>query len=354
MNEDGGARRRDDTEDDDRAASEQAGCRPGCGRGGLARCAWEHSGRPLPNLGDVLGAAHLTSRRLGARGEDIARSLVLLDTVVAVTGTATATLTQFGTYEAPSFCGAPFVSTPGRITLRLRPEDVGHVLVAEDARVARSATTLHLFGHDGAPVHSSRLVSRHDRRVLDGLGAPAASDETACSNGEPVVVAHEAVGAGGAGPWEEAGQLAQFDAILADGGLRRRRALAQRYEDEHRRIDRRALAPIFHFLCSSGLPIGVGVVAPAAMHLTESRVYAVDGMGERISVALADSTLEIDPAAVGECLLVRTHGVHGPTWVLEIYDEGSRCRALVTQFGIVSEPAHRGWQRLAESLPPAG
>ncbi|MDQ1027987.1 putative heme degradation protein [Streptomyces umbrinus] len=151
--------------------------------------------------------------------------------------------------------------------------------------------------------------------------------------------------------WEGGDQLAQLDAVLADGGAARREAF-HRYRGEHRPIEADVVPAVLDHVCSVGLPIGLAVFAPAAMQACGGRVHVTDRtVGGRVFAALAESSVEIDLAGVRACHLVRSTAAHGPTSALELDDEDGRCVAVITQFGMVGEDVHAAWEHLAASLP---
>lgn len=142
--------------------------------------------------------------------------------------------------------------------------------------------------------------------------------------------------------------------MLADGGLARRAAFDRCRGGEHRPIDVDVVASVLDHVCSVGLPIGVAVFAPAVMQACAGRVHVTDRtVGGRVFAALAESSVEIDLAAVRACHLVRSAAAHGPTSALELDDEDGRCVAVITQFGMVGEDVHEAWEDLAASLPDA-
>jgi len=151
--------------------------------------------------------------------------------------------------------------------------------------------------------------------------------------------------------WENGDQLAQFDAILADGRVARRSTF-DRYRGAHRAVEVAVLPAVLDHVCSVGLPIGVAVFAPAAMQACGGRVHVTDRtVGGRVFAAVAESSAEIDLTRVRACQLVRSAAAHGPASALELDDEDGRCAAALTQFGIVGHHVHTAWEHLAESLP---
>ncbi|MGW0649656.1 hypothetical protein ACWD4T_12690 [Streptomyces umbrinus] len=186
------------------------------------------------------------------------------------------------------------------------------------------------------------MLSEGDR-LLSGLAGTV--DAGASAAGPPVVP--------DVPEWESGDQLAQLDAVLADGGAARREAF-HRYRGEHRPIEVDVVPAVLDHVCSVGLPIGVAVFAPAAMQACGGRVHVTDRtVGGRVFAAVAESSVEIDLAGVRACHLVRSTAAHGPTSALELDDEDGRCVAVITQFGMVGEDVHAAWEHLAASLPDA-
>ncbi|MEU6371674.1 hypothetical protein [Streptomyces sp. NPDC046909] len=308
-------------------------------------------------------------RLIDPRMPELARCLTLFRYVQAVTGGPVARIDQAGSYAVPTLRGEPFAVRPGTITLRLDAERVSTAVVARE----EGSVLVRLLDGEGRTAHEGRLLSDGDR-LLAGLArtveagavpgeasraratpdeeasrAPEASDGEAGSpargTGTPV---------GGSAPvWEYGDQLAQLDAVLADGGVARRAAFG-RYRGEHREVEAGLVSAVLDHVCSVGLPIGVAVFAPAAMQACAGRVHVTDRtVGGRVFAALADSSVEIDLADVRACHLVRSTAAHGPTSALELDDADGRCVAVLTQFGIVGEQVHRAWEDLTASLPDA-
>lgn len=280
-------------------------------------------------------------RLIDPRMPELARCLTLFQYVQAVTGGPVARIDQAGSYAVPSLRGEAFAVRPGSIALRLDADGVDTAVVARDGE--SGAVAVRLLDAEGRVVHSGRLLSDGDR-LLAGL-APTVDAGS--------LVAGPPSGAVELPAWEDGDQLAQFDAVLVDGGLARREAF-DRYRGEHRAVDVGVVPSVFDHVCSVGLPVGVAVFGPAVMQACAGRVHVTDRtVGGRVFAAVADSSVEIDLAGVRECRLVRSAGAHGATSAIELDDEGGRCVAVVTQFGIVGADVHRAWEDLAASLPDA-
>ncbi|WP_320784743.1 hypothetical protein [Streptomyces sp. CRN 30] len=278
-------------------------------------------------------------RLIDARMPELARCLTLFQHVQAVTGGPVARIDQAGGYAVPSLRGDAFAVRPGSIALRLDPAGIASAVVERDRD--GGGVGVRLIDTAGRTAHRGRLLSEGDR-LLAGLartvdaGAPAGVPEV------PGVPA-----------WEDGDQLAQFDAVLGDGGAARRAGFA-RYGGEHRAIDTEVVSAVLDHVCSVGLPVGVAVFAPAAMQACAGRVHVTDRtVGGRVFAAVAESSVEIDLAGVRACHLVRSTAAHGPTSALELDDEDGTCVVVLTQFGMVGEQVHAAWEHLAASLPDA-
>ncbi|MER6910352.1 hypothetical protein ABT354_01565 [Streptomyces sp. NPDC000594] len=288
-----------------------------------------------------------TARLIDARMPELARCLTLFQYVQAVTGGPVARIEQTGGYALPSLRGEAFAVQPGSIALRVDGGAVASAVVVRDEG-GIGTVALRLLDADGRTMHQGRLLSDGDR-LLVGL-ARTADAGTLVDTGTP---------AAGASPvpevpaWESGDQLAQLDAILVDGGIARRGEF-NRYRGEHRAIDVTVVPEVLDHVCSTGLPIGVAVFAPAAMQACGGRLHVTDRtVGGQVFAAMADSSFQLDLPGVRACHLVRSLAAHGPTSAIELDDEDGRCVAVITQFGIVGEPVHTAWEHLAASLPDA-
>ncbi|MBZ3906698.1 hypothetical protein [Streptomyces griseiscabiei] len=294
-------------------------------------------------FGTCRGRRPGTARLIDPRMPELARSLTLFRYVHAVTGGPVARLDQAGGYAPPTLRGEAFTVAPGPITLRLAADGVDTAVVARDTE---DAVVVRLLSPSGRTVHEGRLLSEGDR-LLAGL---AGTVEAGAGAGAPGARERPGVHVPS---WENGDQLAQLDAILADGGAARRAALTRR-GDGHREVDPAVLPALLDHVCSAGLPIGVAVFAPSVMQACAGAVHVTDRtVGGRVYAAVANASLELDLPAVRSCHLVRSTATHGPTSALELDDEHGDCVALITQFGIVGEQVHGAWEHLAASLPDA-
>lgn len=278
-------------------------------------------------------------RLIDARMPELARCLTLFQYVQAVTGGPVARIDQAGSYAVPSLRGDAFAVQAGSIALRLDAEGVDSAVVVRDE--GTGSVALHLFDADGRTAHQGRLLSDGDR-LLAGLTPTVHAGSTAAA--PPCAPL-------GVPAWENGDQLAQLDAVLADGGAARRAAF-DRYRGEHREIEAGAVSAVLDHVCSVELPVGFAVFGPSALQACSGRVHVTDRTVDgRVFAAVADSSVEIGLAAVRACHLVRSTAAHGPTSALELDDEDGRCVAVITQFGIVGEQVHAAWEDLAASLP---
>ncbi|QFQ98982.1 hypothetical protein F9278_25690 [Streptomyces phaeolivaceus] len=285
------------------------------------------------------GRRNGTARLIDPRMPELARSLTLFRYVHAVTGGPVARLDQAGSYAVPTLRGEAFTVHPGSITLRLDADGVDTAVVARDTE---DAVVVRLLSPSGRTVHEGRLLSEGDRLLAGLTGTVEAGVGAAGVRERPE-----------APSWENGDQLAQLDAILADGGAARRAALT-RHGAAHRAVDVAVLPSLLDHVCSVGLPIGVAVFAPSTMQACAGPVHVTDRtVGGRVYAAIANASLELDLPAVHSCHLTRSPAAHGPTSSLELDDENGDCVALITQFGIVGEQVHGAWEHLTASLPDA-
>ncbi len=295
----------------------------------------EPSGRHAADRDGVLA-----ERRVAASVPEVAHSLVLLDRPAAVTDNGVARITQIGAYAPPSSPGGPFRVDRGRISVRIDMVAVtGASLIDVEDRAADEGDALpelRLHGPRGQTAHRCHALEGPDRLVLDGLarldGLPAA----AAARGADYPLPR----AGGELP----DQLERIDDLLTG-------AVGHGQFIPHRHIDPAVLFALFEHVCAVGLTLGVAVLSSAALHTLQDVLETVSRSGRLTVVATHDAILEISLSGVYHCILLRLHGAHGPTSVLELYDAQNRCVALISQFGLVGADAHGAWEHLAASLP---
>ncbi len=277
-------------------------------------------------------------RRLSAAAGDVLRTLALLEHPAAITENQVARLTQVAAYADPGVPGGPFRVQPGWVSLRLDPDALTGAMLIEPPHAEPGEAPvpeLRLCGADGRPVHRCHPLLPQDRLVIEGLvrlggGLP----------GSRLDVYPDGTTSGAEVP----DQLQRIDDLLT-WTTNRTPFLP------HRHIDPGAVVDVFEHACAIGLPLGIAVFSDAAMHAVQNTVQSVAHAAGVAAVGTEEAILEIRPADVQHCLLLRLHGPHGPTSSLELYDHTERRVALISQFGIVERGAHEGWEQLAGSLP---
>lgn len=282
----------------------------------------------------------LTSRRIPASASEVARSLVLLDSPAAVTDNDTARITQIAPYATPSSPGGPLRIQRGCVSVRIDTDAlVGAFLVGPLPEAERDDTlpALQLRGRRSErPVHRCHVLHDADRLVLEGLArvegtlidAPDTRFPPAPSRGDD----------------EQPDQLERIDELITH--TTRGDALLP-----HRHIDRGVLFALLEHTCTVVLPVGIAVLSSGALHVVQDVIHTVSWSGDLMVVSTRDAVIEVSLAAVRSCVLVRLHGAHGPTSVLELYDADNSCVALISQFGIVGDRVHDAWEQIAASLP---
>lgn len=277
-------------------------------------------------------------RRLPATVGDVLRTLALLDQPAAITENRVARLTQVAGYGEPTVPDGPFRVQPGQVSLRLRPDAVAGALLVDPGESAGEdpMPELRLCGADGRPVHRCHPLLPQDRLVIESL---------ARLDGR--LPGPEFTGYLGAAPSSSdlvPDQLQRIDDLLTW-------TTARTPFLPHRHIEPSVLVSMIEHACVAGLPLGLAVFSDAAMHAVQDTVQSVAHAAGVTAVGTEEAILELRPAAVQHCLLLRLHGPHGPTSSLELYDAADRRVAFISQFGIVGEHVHDAWEQLAESLP---
>ena len=286
------------------------------------------------------GEGVLTERRIPASIPDVAHSLILLERPAAVTENRVARVTQIGAYAAPSAPGGPFRVDRGWISVRIDSDAVsGAFLVDPGAgRTGALLPELRLHGPSRRSAHRCHALQDSDRLVLEGLsrvhGALSAASAAGEGRGHARRRDHD----------ELPDQLERIDELLT-------RTTGHVACMPHRHIVPDALFAVLTHVRAVGLPLGIAVLSSAALHIVQDAVESVSRTGERAVVGVGDAIVEMDLPAVFHCILVRLDGPHGPTSMLELYDGGNDCIALISQFGIVGADVHERWERLAGSLP---
>ncbi|MGB4779442.1 hypothetical protein [Microbacterium sp.] len=283
----------------------------------------------------------LTLRRIPASVSEVTRSLVLLERPAAVTDNDIARITQIGAYAAPSAPGGPFRIECGRISVRIDTDAVAGAFLADpDPRAERGGAlpALQLRGRGVHPVHRCHALDDADRLVLEGLtrveAEPAGAPDVRLSR------------APARAEGELPDQLERVDDLITH-------TPRSGVFIPHRHIEPGVLFGLLEHACNVGLPIGIAVLSSAVLHAVQDVIETVSRTGGLTVVTTQDAIVEVALYAVRHCILVRLHGAHGPTSVLELYDAELSCIALISQFGIVGDRTHDAWEHLADSLPDA-
>ncbi len=286
------------------------------------------------------GCDHQCSvRRLPAALSEVVRTLGRLQHPAAITENQAARLTQVGSYADLGVPGGPFRVEAGRVSLRVDPDALTNAMFIEPQHPASdeaSVPELRLCGADGGPVHRCLPLLPPDRVAIETLAQLDPQPGRGSRLG-----AWPSSAAGGS---EVPDQLQRIDDLLTW-------STARTPFLPHQHIEPGALVDVIEHACSIGLPLGIAVFSDAVMHAVQDRVQSVAHAKGVMAVGAEDAILELRPAAVQHCLLLRLHGPHGPTSSLELYDELDRRVAVISQFGIVERGAHDGWEQLAGSLP---
>ncbi|NYD67255.1 hypothetical protein [Agromyces atrinae] len=286
-------------------------------------------------LGDVTG------RRISGRADDVAACLSLLECAVAVTSNGAAIISEAGPYVIPSFTGGALPYRESHINVRMHAPGLSVAIAADADPDAGRPAALHLFDAAGASTHRAYATSTGDALVIDGIARDGGLlPSSPRIDAEPVSATR----------WETGDQLAHLDSIVVDSVDRRRR-LALVDPSVARRIDPGVVPLVLSHLCTVGLVVTFGVPTTTLVQLHRSRLTAVEHHAGTVSMSAGSCTVTYDRASAVECWAVRSHGVHGPTTSLELYDASWRCILVVTQLGIIGEAAHSAWEHLTDSLP---
>ncbi|WP_424463824.1 hypothetical protein [Pseudoclavibacter helvolus] len=322
----------------------------------------------------------------------LAAGLIELGTATATTRNDACTIHQIGNYDLPSECGGALMPPSAWITLRVRPSLLGAAVVAHGEAASGMMPSLYVYSVDGRLAHRVLVHSQDDAERLAAFGRSrvpgvtrpdAAAVVFAESPAEEVPVASSRAGVLAAldtslpewswvdaAGWRGGDLLAQLDAVLGETCLERYAALrdgdrgqdlSRRAKDDRwgvgsvgssRGVDCAVVSAVFEHLASVGMSVCVGVPSSSVMQLSAGRVHVVERVGSLIVVSLGEGIVELDLAALRSCLVVTSSGPLGSTSTLELYDEGSRCVAVLTQLGLVGADVHRAWEHMLESLPP--
>ncbi|NDZ94680.1 heme transporter [Streptomyces sp. SID6673] len=321
------------------------GSRPEC----RDRCTCPRANGSANDLDTLLATPGFSGSLLGSDVTAVAEQLPSLEQVVGVTVAGPVLMNDVGIHELPVGIGGPIRCRPSRISLRLNPARLGSALVTDPA--AHVPPTLRIFDASGNTAHASYLTDTSDRLAFESLSlATGGFDGTTAS--------HHVVGAAprhddtaedrDMPPADD--QIAQFDAVLEDGGTQRLRSMPGRSEEGFARVESRRVVAAFEHAALLGMPMTIATAAPGCIQMRHDRL---DGAREhRGSMVIASGTCRamINVNLVTECWVTWTDGVWGRTGSIELYDRHARCSFIATQTGSVSAETFEGWNQLVADV----
>ena len=272
----------------------------------------------------------------------VGEMLPLLDDTVAITVAGPVAVNDSGKYSVPTVPGDPLVCTPGLVSLRLNVASLGSVVTTEAEQ--HIPPTLRIFDIHGSSSHTTYLTPASDRLAFEAMRtAPSTARETS----PPIQTSNTPAF------WAQADQLTQLDFILADDGSERRSGLVALGALGYRRVDPHLMAAGMEHLSYHQLPVTTVVAGNGCLQIHRGDLDAAAMFGGTLTLASDTCRTMIDLNGVSECWLTRTHGVHGLTSSIEMYDFRRKCVAVFTQTG-PTEPAVMGvWEDVMSSISAA-
>lgn len=278
----------------------------------------------------------------------VAARLPELAQVVGVTVAGPVIMNAVGVHDDPVSVGGPIRADSQRIALRLNPSRLSSTLLSDPA--AHVPPTLRLFDHRGNTAHATYLTENSDRLAFEALALDGAGpgrdgpliDRSGPNPGGPQRVRTTAS--------HGDDQVAQFDAILTDGGAARLGSLPGLDCRRTVRLETRAVIAALEHAARLGLTVTFATAAPGCMQMRQDRL---DGAREhRGQMVLASGTTRVmvNFDLVGECWVTWPHGVWGRTGSLEIYNRRGECALVVTQTGLPAPAVAQAWEHLATDL----
>ncbi|MGC4962064.1 heme transporter [Gordonia sp. DT101] len=323
--------------------------RPACGE----PCSCPRANGASNDLDTLLATPGFSGSLLGSDVAGVAAQLPSLEQVVGVTVAGPVLMNDVGIHELPVGIGGPIRCRPSRISLRLNPVRLGSALVTDPA--AHVPPTLRLFDAAGNTAHATYLTETSDRLAFESLSLNAGGfDSTPAA---PRVIG----GTAEATAWHEqlAGdrdtppaddQIAQFDAVLEDGGTLRLRSMPGRRGEGFARVESRRVVAAFEHAALLGMPMTIATAAPGCLQMRHDRLDSA--REHRGSMVIASGTCRamINFDLVTECWVTWTDGVWGRTGSIELYDRHARCSLIATQTGSVSAETFDAWNQLVADV----
>lgn len=272
----------------------------------------------------------------------VGEMLSLLGDVVAITVAGPVAVNDSGKYAVPTVPGDPLVCTPGLVSLRLNPSALGSVVTTDAEQ--HLPPTLRMFDTHGSSSHTTYLTPASDRLAFEAIRNAADASREA---NPPIQTSNTPAF------WAEADQLTQLDFILADRGSERRNGLVALGALGYRRIDPHLMAAGMEHLSYQQLPVTTVVAGNGCLQIHRGDLDAVAMFGGTLTLASDTCRTMIDLNGVAECWLTRTHGVHGLTSSIEMYDFRRKCVAVFTQTGPAEPAVMDMWEDVLTSISAA-
>jgi len=273
------------------------------------------------------------------------------DRVVATTANASAVMTEIGVYADVSFCGAPLVAPPDRISLRLAPSAVRMALALDAHHGDRLPPSLQLFDRHGAVLHKTFMTSIADELALESLKYATRSYrldwptiralEPAQDDAAPVEI--------GAirRDWSRQDFSVAIDRMIEWRGGRRRRALPFIGADQAWRIDRQVAPHFLNRLVRWKTPFTRMVASANCCQLQHGALDDVSQRGDLFLMTSGRCTLSFDPADIADYWVT----VHEGGLAIEAYDRDGLCAFALTQASAPQTGCAPAWQDVVRSLP---
>ncbi|KSU56883.1 MULTISPECIES: heme transporter [unclassified Gordonia (in: high G+C Gram-positive bacteria)] len=273
----------------------------------------------------------------------VAARLPGLAQVVGVTVAGPVIMNAVGVHDLPTAVGGPLRVDSQQIALRLNPSRLSSALLSDPA--AHVPPTLRLFDHRGNTAHATYLTENSDRLAFEAMtctGAAAVLDGPFVDSPAPQCVEPSAS--------IDDDQVAQFDAVLTDGGVARLAALPHLDCARTVRVETRAVIAALEHAAGLGMTVTFATAAPGCIQMRQDRLDGAREHRGQMVLASGSTRVMINFDLVGECWVTWPRGVWDRSGSLEIYSRGGECALIVTQTGAVAPPSAQAWQHLAADL----
>ncbi|MYR06095.1 heme transporter [Gordonia sp. SID5947] len=323
--------------------------RPTCGE----QCSCPRASGASNDLDTLLAAPGFSGALLGSDAAAVAAHLPSLGHVVGVTVAGPVLMNDVGTHEPPVTVGGPIRCRASRISLRLNPARLGAALVTDPA--ADVPPTLRLFDAAGNTAHATYLTESSERLAFESLSFDAS--RFAASTVSPRLIKGTSVDTTAhrddVASWATSfsgDQIAQFDAVLEDGGTQRLRSLPRARAQGFARVESRRVIAAFEHAALLGMPMTIATTAPGCVQIHHDRLDGAREHRGTMVIASGSCRAMINFDLVSECWVTWSDGVWGRTGSIELYDRRGHCSLLVTQTGSVSAEVFVAWHQLVSDV----